>query len=221
MSVDALPSNEGCVSKRSVVVMGDTVIYASKAGLCVFDGQTVSLASADIISEDEWASYSPDTIHAYYYQGTYIGFYGDGTGGFMFNPNGKDSMFVELDFYANAGWADIENETLYLTIGGTIHQFNDGVGSLSHSWKSAYHRVAEPTNFTYGIVEAESYPLSLKTSCILTDGSVRTDTYTVNNSLPFYLRSGFTSSYWSIELSGSTSVYGAILCHSFGELANE
>ena len=41
----------------------------------------------------------------------------------MFDPRGGKNAFINLDFYATAGFNDREEDALYLVIDGTLKEF--------------------------------------------------------------------------------------------------
>jgi len=105
----------------------------------------------DLFSRREWQELNPETIHAYYYEDYYIGFYGDtagtgaGIGGFIYNPGTSD--FIFLDFYATAGFNDLETDVLYLVVSGALQAWDGAAGDLTYRWRSKIFR-GDTTAFT-------------------------------------------------------------------------
>lgn len=139
-----------CASARSMVDMGDFAIYASNAGLVIASPDRAELITEKVITPEQWeAKYFPETIHAYHYRGDYIGFYGDtddngtGIGGFIFRPETGD--IVDLDFYATAGFNDLETERLYLVQrasgANSLVMFDQGDLLLPYTWRSKLFEV--------------------------------------------------------------------------------
>lgn len=64
-----------CVSKRSIVSMADSVIYATNYGLVRITQDGASRISYPIISDTFWTKYNPSTIQAAAYQGKYLMFF--------------------------------------------------------------------------------------------------------------------------------------------------
>lgn len=64
-----------CVSKRSIVSMADSVIYATNYGLIRITQDGATRISYPIISDTFWSKYNPSTIQAASYQGKYLMFF--------------------------------------------------------------------------------------------------------------------------------------------------
>lgn len=64
-----------CVSKRSIVSMADSVIYATNYGLIRITQDGATRISYPIISDMFWTKYNPSTIQAASYQGKYLMFF--------------------------------------------------------------------------------------------------------------------------------------------------
>ena len=115
LSSQKLDVKQACVSGASLVDMGEFAIYAGPDGLVAAGESRAEVITLDLFSRREWQGFNPETIHAYYYEDYYIGFYGDtagtgaGIGGFIYNPSTSD--FIHLDFYATAGYNDLETDT--------------------------------------------------------------------------------------------------------------
>lgn len=121
-----------CVSKRSMVDMGEAALYASHDGLVSVSGSGASIITKDLLSREYWRSLNPSTIEGYRYHEYYIGFYG-GTAGFMFDL--RTGNFFELDFYADAGYFDSEAGKLYLLVNDALVTFDEGT-ELNYTWQS-------------------------------------------------------------------------------------
>lgn len=157
MSPRKLELRLGCVSKRSMVDMGSQVVYASKQGLVGVSGGGVSVLTSQSMNKKQWARYNPETLHAYVYEGFYIAFYGDtndsgdGIGGFVYDI--AQDAFVDLPFYATAGYSDPLNDALYLVIDGALVNFSrDWNTRKPYTWKSKVY-VDVGDSFSAGFVD--------------------------------------------------------------------
>lgn len=189
-----------CSSKRSIVDMGGFAIYASPEGLISVRGEGALNITEPLLTREQWQGYYPETIHAYRWEGKYIAFYKSGAnqGGFILDPRGGKAAFIPLDFYAQAGYADPGDGTLYLVISGTLHKFARGSGTRSTSWKSKVFRAPRP--FCPGVakVDAEGYPLTFK---LWADGTLK-HTQTVSGEDYFRLPGGYKGREFEVEVSG-------------------
>lgn len=119
VTMTKLELNQSCVSKDSVVDMGDTVMYASPDGLIAVGTNGVRKVTDKIFNREEWQKLTPSSIKAFYWEDMYIGFYDTGTtsGGFAVSPNKIDSGVIFFDTFATAGYSDLEEDILYLVTG--------------------------------------------------------------------------------------------------------
>ena len=165
---------EACLSKRSMVDMGETVIYAGPDGLIAASGAQASNITEGLITPEQWQSdYYPSTITGFYWQGRYVGFYntGSGFGGFIFDPRQGTNALVNLDAAAliRGGFTDPDDNELYLIIGNKIKKFQGSSTNLTYNWKSKEFPMARHTSMGFAKVDAEAYPVTLK---VYGDGSV-------------------------------------------------
>ena len=145
-----------CVSKRSVVRTEQGVIYASNYGLVSGSTSGFKSITENLITNREWENYKSSTIHAYYYDGRYIGFYTRGLvsgmedgSGFVFDPGSQLASWTELDQYAYAGFHDDQSGELYLSywngINNVLYQWNGEGTNISYQWKSKLFIDDHPT----------------------------------------------------------------------------
>ena len=164
MSMVEIDSTLSCVSKRSVVDMGEYVLYASPDGLVMARDNGLSVVTEAILNRDQWQELNPSSMIGFLWEGYYLGFYASGSEskGFIFDPRGGKNSFVKLDFHATAGFNDLENDELFLVVGGSVVKFATGT-NLSMSWKSKKFYTQRPINPGVAKVEADSYPVSAQT----------------------------------------------------------
>jgi len=137
MSMMEVDSSLSCVAKRSVVDMGEFVMYSSPDGLVMATEGGLSLATEKTFTRDQWQEYTPSSIVAFQWEGHYVAFYNNGTEskGFIFDPRGGKNSFVKLDFYATAGFNDLESDSLYLVVGGSLVVFAEGSSNENFTWR--------------------------------------------------------------------------------------
>jgi hypothetical protein len=75
VNVRPLKVNQACVSKESIATDGDKVYYASPDGIIEIGVNGIRIATEDLLDKEDWATYSPSTIVAEFYEGRYYGFY--------------------------------------------------------------------------------------------------------------------------------------------------
>ena len=212
-------TNQSCVAARSMVNIGEAVIYASPDGLVGVAGYEARLLTQDLITKEEWQrDFKPEEIHAYYYEGKYIFF--NATKGWVFRPGGGVYSLSELDFVATAGYSDLESDTLYLLINGQLVTFDTNENRLSYTWVSREFRTASPTNFSYMRVVAEEYPVVATLICKKLNGALDEQTLTFVDYEPQLLKSGFTAKEFSIRVQGTKAVKTVDLAHRKSEFDN-
>ena len=158
---------EACLSKRSMVDMGEVVVFAGPDGLMAASGVTVRNLTETLITAEQWqANYYPSTITGFYWQGRYVGFFntGSGFGGFIFDFRDETTALTNLDASAliRGGFTDPDDNELYIIVGNKIKKFQGSSTSLTYNWKSKEYAVARPTSMGFAKVDAESYPVTIK-----------------------------------------------------------
>ena len=214
MTIEQLDTAHACVSKRSMVDMGDMALYASPDGLVRIAGTRADLMTKSIINPKAWRErFDPATVHACFHDGKYFGFYGTASdgGGFIFDPENGD--FTEISEYASACYRDLEDDTLYLGIGASIKAWDKGTGLQPYQWRSKVFQ-GRPVKFTSARVLAQSYS-NLTFKLYRDDELVMTQV--VSDDRGFRLPSG-RGSRWSIELTGTDTVFAVSMATSMGEL---
>jgi len=152
------------MSKRSVVQVetAGIVAYASPEGIMTIGQSGAKLVTDVIMTREDWNErYNPSTINAYYWQGKYIGFYTNGNveAGFMLDVS--NGNFVDLDFYATAGFHDLTDGKLYLVIDDEVVSFNDSLELREYNWLSKRF-IFLPTSFNWIKVVGSTYPIDVE-----------------------------------------------------------
>jgi len=218
MSMMEVDSSLSCVSKRSVVDMGEFVMYASPDGLVMANDNGLNLITEQMLSRDQWQEYTPSSIVAFQWEGHYLAFYNNGTEskGFIFDPRGGKNSFVKLDFHATAGFNDLENDQLYLVVGGSLVKFAEGSSASNFVWRGKKFYSPRPINPAVAKVECDSYSPS-PTMKLYADGVLK-HTQTVTNSNTFRLPSGYKANEFEIELAGSVAINEVCVYESAEEI---
>ncbi|WP_345195501.1 hypothetical protein, partial [Kistimonas scapharcae] len=107
-----IESNQACVSRDSMVDMGDYCIYASPDGLVVGQANTATLTTESFVTKHEWSDFQPETIRAWQYEGKYIARTDSGKG-FVYDLRGETATLTTLDFDPIAAYFDSSSDSLY------------------------------------------------------------------------------------------------------------
>ncbi len=214
MTLERLDTAHACISKRSMVDMGDMALYASPDGLVRIAGGRADLMTRNIINPEDWRErFKPNTIHACFHDGRYFGFYGDSLkgGGFIFSPD--SGTFTELGTYADACFRDLQDDSLYLAIGNTIKAWDKGTDLMSYRWRSKVFQ-GKPALFNSARVMADSYT-DLMFRVFRDEQLVLA--LPVTSDRGFRLPAG-RGSRWQFELEGTDTVTAVIVASSMAEL---
>ena len=217
MQMMEIDSTLSCVSKRSVVDMGEYVMYASPDGLVMGGEQGLQVATRDILTRDQWQEIVPSSLVGFFWEGHYIGFYNDGSEskGFIFDPRGGKNSFVNLGFHATAGFNDLENDELYLVVNGSVVKFGEG-NDLGFTWRTKKFYTPRPINPAVAKVNCDSYSPN-PTLKLYADGVLK-HTQTVTDGEVFRLPSGYKASEFEVEVSGSVPINEMCVDESAGEI---
>jgi len=233
-----IESGEACLSKRSMVDMGEYIMYAGPDGLTAVQGATATVITQNLLTPAQWqASYYPSTITGFKWQGRYVGFYstGSGYGGFIFDPREEANAFVNLDASAliRGGFTDPDDNELYIIIGNKIKKFQGSSTALTYNWKSKEYALPKPTSFGFAKVDAEAYPVTIK---IYGDGSViynatistSGNVYSVTGTTPSFSATSITEpmvrlpasvhNTFAMEVEGATTVNEICIGENIAEL---
>ena len=211
VSIIELDEFQACVSKRSVVDMGESTIYASPDGLVLVSGSQVQIVTKGIFNREQWQAINPSQIHAYRYEGKYVGF--TDTQGFMFDPASTEQAWVFTDVAAACGFYSAKDDILYVAEGSALKQWETGT-DLTYTWKSKTFESPTPMNLG-AISVACAGTLTVK---IYGDDVLRATVSCTNDTLS-RLPAGYTATEWRVELEGTAHVDYVKLATSVKELA--
>lgn len=159
MSQIKLDVVQACVSKRSVVDMGEYILYASSDGIVAAGGASAELITEPMFLPAQWRSQiQPESIHAYRYDDRYLAFYDNGAtkGAFSFHPSDGFRFFDE---YADAGYVDTESGRLYVKQGAALKAWDEGT-PIAYTWRSKVWQTPDNESITVCKVDSDSYPLT-------------------------------------------------------------
>jgi hypothetical protein len=214
MSLHRIEVQQACVSARSMVDMGDYVIYASPEGLVAVSGTDAKVVTTDVITRAQWQAYVPSSIKGFLYEQKYIGFYDTGSaqGGFLFDPAEASLVFFSIN--PTGGYSDPATGNLYLQIGSNIQLWDSG-SALTYTWKSRRVLLDVAINPAAARVDASAYPVTFK---LYGDGSL-VHTQTVADGRAFRLPAGYRAFAFEAELTGTVDVRRVVVATSMAELA--
>ena len=217
LSLDKLAAPFACSSARSMVSVGDGVIYASPDGLVYIGVDGVRLLTKDLFLRKDWFALVPSSMHAVFHQGKYFGFYDTGSvqGGFIFDPFSPSNNFTFTNVWATAAYVDPVTEAMYLCVGQVIYKWEAAAGLITYTRRTKDTSVANPQNFGAAQVLAASY--SNLSATFYFDGG-NSFTKTVTSEEPFRLPAGYKTRNVSVLVTGTDTVRRILVASSLREL---
>lgn len=210
MADSLLDELQPCVSRRSLVDMGEYAVYASPGGLVAVGGGEAKLLTEQVISKEQWQALRPETIHAYRYDGRYLAFYQGGC--FSFTPG---DGFEFYDISASGGWYDLDKDTLCLIQGNSIVGWEKGA-AMPMRWRSKVYEMPPGVGaFSCAKVIARGYPVTLR---LLADGEIAAELAIEDKHL-VRLPPGYADARdWEIEIEGTREVQSVQVATSATEI---
>lgn len=206
---------QSCVSKRSIVSIGGSVLYASPDGLVLLSPGGSKLLTEQMFTRAQWQAYfRPESIHAYQQDMKYVAFYDTGSaqGGFVFDLT--TGQITIHDIYATAGYTDLQSDKLFLAFADrSVKSWLQG-SAKTYTWRSKKFSLPTVVSFACAQVEAESYPLTAK---FYAEGTL-VHTQTVSGRGMFRLPAA-PGRDWEVQFEGTSEVFSFAMANSVGELA--
>ncbi|MFN9029640.1 MAG: hypothetical protein ACK54C_02090 [Betaproteobacteria bacterium] len=215
MSVEQIKDAPSCVAKNSVVEMLGGVVWASADGLWYVGPGGMRSLTEDILTSDQWKTYTPASIKAYVYGSLYIASFNNGSPGtLIFDFDQKGASFTTSDQLFSAGYWERQRDALYVVQSNTSLRRWDAGAALTFTWRSKEFRFPMTKAMSCAKVEADAYPITFR---LFADGVQRGSDITVSNARSFRLPAGRATTY-SFLLTGSARVIGAFIAESPEEL---
>ena len=204
--------NQACLSKRSIVSMGNAVFYASPDGLVGLSPGGSAVVTQSMFDKYTWQAMGPAALLGCMYENKYVGFLNatSGNGGFVYDMKAKTWNFHNI--YVTGAYNDLKNDALYLVQNNELSKWDSGT-ALSYIWKSKKFTFPEPKSFACYRVQAEGYPITTK---IYRDGTEIVSLSVTDDSLR-RLPAGLGTD-WEFQLEGTKEVYNVQLAQSPQEL---
>ena len=153
MVMNELDIAQSCLSKKSIVDMGGSVIYSSPDGLVGISQSGSKVLTEQIFTKAQWDDYAPSTVRGFRLEDRYVGFSDRSSGnpvGFILDPRGGQNSFCTVNQILNyvAGFNDLETDALYLVrSNGTVVSFTGDTGYSSAQFYSKHFFTKRPINF--------------------------------------------------------------------------
>lgn len=203
-----LDTPAACVAKRSLVDMGEFIVYASNEGLIAAAGTNAKNITMAAMTADDFKALNPESFKAYRMDNLYFALYEGGA--FTFSP--EEGFKFMPGITADAAFYDVVENALYLLDGaGAVKKFGAG-GPLQFLWRSKVFVLPPLGMLTCGRIDADG-PVTFTLSV---DGA--DSVQQVSDKEPFRLPPGRYREL-AVTLSGSSTVHSVTLATSPGELS--
>ena len=216
-----LEQNYPCVSARSIVDLGYSVVYASTEGLVRITNNGAELLTGTMFTTRQWQSQRGDTIIASQHFGAYIYTHLNEPGterkGVIIDLTGRQPFLVQHDEEFTAAYFAPGEGSLYILLDGEDISLWDDPDSdrREQKWKSRLIHLPSPVNFGCYLMETDGDGAA--TLNVYADGILK-HAGTVQNAVS-RLPGNFLALKWEIEFVGTVKVTSLNLAISPSELA--
>lgn len=231
VAVSKLATREGCVNHGSIANVGDYLVWVSRNGVCIFDGNTVTVATRNMLSWNDLATVGDatfdssdatfdanagfDVIGGISFQGKYYGVYGVGIG-ILQIEDGTLASTVAVDNARSIMYNDVNNALTVVTKDNGVYNassIDTNTSQLAEAvWKTGQIQdEAYDIRKQYRRVAFDVAPLSVT---IYTNDKE----FTINNKKDFFLPSGFTGNYIQMKITTDKEIRSCT--YEYGVLHN-
>ncbi|TQV82861.1 hypothetical protein [Aliikangiella coralliicola] len=219
-SLEAIEINQACISKKSIVEAGSSVLYASPDGLVRISGGA-SVLTEPLMKKKEWQALNPSSIVGVFHDQRYYGFYdatanGGFKAGFIIDPTEPQAGLTQLTQYSECLYLDLEEDSIFFTEENStqIKIWDEALTLQTYTWRSKVFVTPRPVNFGWLEIRARGYPVNFK---VFADGNnVFEGTITSRDAIR--MPAGFLADEWEIEVSGTERINSITLAQSAREL---
>jgi len=195
LTAEEIPNAQACVSRRSIAVMKDMVLYGSPDGVVGIRHGTGDLITEKYYDKDGWDALTPSSgIGAVQDKKYYLWMTGKNL---TFDLDEGLSAITSHDISATAVYTDLEDDTMYVSQSGAIKAWGGTATKKIITWRSKEEDSSRRWVPICARVVADSYNVTLR--LYANNSLVSTVTITSGDSirLPGGLRA---EKVWSIEV---------------------
>lgn len=148
-----------CLSKRSMVSVGDGVMYATSAGLAYIASQGPQIFTQAFFTETEWKDYNPSTMACALSEGrVFVRWENDGgTPGLMLFKMQEPAPLTTSSVRCNGLYTDLTDGELYFVADDGVYKFDADDGyRLPYTWTSKEIELPVPMNLGAARVELQN-----------------------------------------------------------------
>lgn len=139
-----------CLAKRSVVSMGDGVLYATSYGLAFVGSMGPNIWTSALYTSEEWAPLNPSSMYAATAEGRIFIAYTPTNGAtnlLIFHP-GEQAVLTELAVSSTELYTDPRNGNMYVVDAEGVKLWNSADGEfMTFTWRSKEFELPAPSNY--------------------------------------------------------------------------
>lgn len=236
MTAVKLDIAQACVNDKSVVDMGEYLLYAGPDGLVAVSGGEGEVVTNGLISAKQWNDdFNPTTYRAFRHENTYVAFWNGG--GFVYDPRAGEAALSNLSYTGEVrgGYMHPKDGELYIIVGNKIKKYRGGTANKTLKWKSKQYVTPKPVSMGWVSVHAQAYPVTVR---VWADGvqiavyslSYSNNVYTQSVTVPSGASSGtlrepimrlpaVVGQVWEVEVEGAVEIDEVCLAQSMDEIA--
>lgn len=113
-----IPGNHGCINFRSIAVLNNSPVWFSNDGICLWDGNSVTVKSYQVLKTDNLV-----VRHAVSANDCYFLFHSSGC---IVLDQKNGGIFYKLDFSCDYSWYDGTTDIMYLLAGNALYRYGYG-----------------------------------------------------------------------------------------------
>jgi len=210
-----IESDQACVSADSIVDMGDYVLYASPDGICIASGNTINLATQDLINKEDWNYlYTPTALKAFSHEGRYV------TNKFIFDPRGGLNALVESELNFFGFYRDEEKDEVYFLDGsGDLLEYAPVGGTTymggGYEYLTRVEEYLAPVNM--GAIRITMAAGTVGCEFVVYADEAEVARGTVTEAGSFKLPAGYKARHWQMEFKGDAPLRAVMLNTSFNK----
>ena len=236
MTAIKLDIAQACVNDKSVVDMGEYLLYAGPDGLVAVSGGEGEVVTNGLISAKQWNDdFNPTTYRAFRYENTYVAFWSGG--GFVYDPRAGEAALSNLSYTGEVrgGYMHPKDGELYIIVGNKIKKYRGGTTNKTLKWKSKQYVTPKPVSMGWVSVHAQAYPVTVRvwadgTQIAVYSLSYSNNVYTQSVTVPSGASSGtlrepimrlpaVVGQVWEVEVEGAVEIDEVCLAQSMDEIA--
>ena len=235
MTAIKLDIAQACINDKSVVDMGEYLLYAGPDGLVAVTGGQGEVVTNGLISAKQWNDdFNPTTYRAFRYENTYVAFWSGG--GFVYDPRAAEAALSNLTYTGEVrgGYMHPKDGELYIIIGDKIKKYRGGTNNKTLKWKSKEIVMPRPVSMSWLSVQAQAYPVSVKVWAdgvliayytLSSSGSTFTQATTTPSNIPngtlrepIMRLPAAVGKVWEVEVSGAVDIDEVCIAQSIEEI---